>query len=56
MSIDLRYPIPVRSSGVPCALARSVNMPLLTERDSLEIWGYKHVAPPEQEPVFLRLQ
>jgi hypothetical protein len=25
-------------------------MPLLTERDTLGIWGYKHVAPPEQEP------
>jgi hypothetical protein len=33
-----------------CALARSVYMPLLTERDSLGIWSYKHVAPPEQEP------
>ena len=21
-----------------------------TERDRLGIWGYKHVAPPEQEP------
>jgi hypothetical protein len=31
-----------------CALARSVYMPLLTERDSLGIWSYKHVAPPEQ--------
>jgi hypothetical protein len=25
-------------------------MPLLTERYTLGIWGYKHVAPPEQEP------
>ena len=30
---------------------RSVYMPLLTERDRLGIWGYKHVAPPEQEPA-----
>jgi hypothetical protein len=26
-------------------------MPLLTERDRLGIWGYKHVARPEQEPL-----
>jgi hypothetical protein len=25
-------------------------MPLLTEQYTLGIWGYKHVAPPEQEP------
>ena len=25
-------------------------IPLLTERDRSGIWGYKHVAPPEQEP------
>ena len=24
-------------------------MPLLSERNRLGIWGYKHVAPPEQE-------
>jgi hypothetical protein len=29
----------VRSSGAPCALACSVYMPLLTERDTLEIWA-----------------
>ena len=40
----------VRSSGAPCALASSGYMPLLTERVRLGIWGYKHVAPPEQEP------
>ena len=39
-----------------CALARSVYMPLLTERDSLGIWSYKHVAPPEQEPNMLLLR
>jgi hypothetical protein len=25
-----------------------------TERDRLGIWGYKHVAPPEQEPRYRR--
>ena len=25
-----------------------------TERDRLGIWGYKHVAPPEQEPSTTR--
>jgi hypothetical protein len=39
-----------RSSGAPCAVMRSVYMPLLTERDISEIRGYKHVAPTEQEP------
>jgi hypothetical protein len=39
-----------------CALARSVYMPLLTERDSLGIWSYKHVAPPEQEPNMLLIR
>jgi hypothetical protein len=29
----------------------AVYMPLLTERDRLGIWGYKHIAPPEQEPL-----
>ena len=43
-------PIPVRSSGAPCALVRSVYIPLLTERDRSGIRSYKHVAPPEQEP------
>jgi hypothetical protein len=42
---------------ISCALQRSAMcfgafryMPLLTERETLGIWGYKHVAPPEQEP------
>ena len=30
---------------------RSVYMPLLTERDRSGIWSYKHVAPPEQQPL-----
>jgi hypothetical protein len=30
-------------------------MPLLTERDRLGNWGYKHVAPPEQEPSILMM-
>jgi hypothetical protein len=29
---------------------RQSYIPLLKERDRSEIWGYKHVAPPEQEP------
>ena len=40
-----------------CALQRSAMclgrrgcIPLLKERDRSGIWGYKHVAPPEQEP------
>jgi hypothetical protein len=32
------------------ALGLSVYIPLLTERDGSGVWGYKHVAPPEQEP------
>jgi hypothetical protein len=30
-------------------VAPSVYMPLLTERDRSEIWGYKYVAPTEQK-------
>ena len=37
MFIALTIPIPVRSGGAPCAVARSVYMPLLTERDRLGI-------------------
>ena len=25
-------------------------IPLLTERERWGVWGYRHVAPPEQEP------
>jgi hypothetical protein len=28
----------------------AVYMPLLTERDRLGIWGYKHIAPPSKNP------
>ena len=52
---SLTIPMPVRSSGAPCALVRSVYMPLLTERDRSGIWSYKHVAPPEQEPSILMM-
>jgi hypothetical protein len=31
-------------------LRRPDYIPLLTERERSGIWGYKHVAPPEQEP------
>jgi hypothetical protein len=50
MFIALQHQHLPRSSGAPCAVMRSVYMPLLTERDILEIRGYKHVAPTEQEP------
>jgi hypothetical protein len=40
----------LRSSGAPCASGRSVYIPLLTERETWGVWGYRHVAPPEQEP------
>jgi hypothetical protein len=43
-----------------CALQRSAMwfgrpsyIPLLKERDRSGIWGYKHVAPPEQDPRYL---
>jgi hypothetical protein len=32
-----------------CALGGPDYIPLLKERDRSGIWGYKHVAPPEQE-------
>ena len=48
MFIALQHQHLPRSSGAPCAVMRSVYMPLLTERDILEIRGYKHVAPTEQ--------
>ena len=32
------HAIAERSSGAPCALAASVYMPLLTERDTSGIW------------------
>jgi hypothetical protein len=51
MFIALQHQHLPRSSGAPCAVMRSVYMPLLTERDILEIRGYKHVAPTEQEPA-----
>ena len=40
----------MRSSGAQRALMVAVNMLLLTERKNQEPQGYKHVAPPEQEP------
>ena len=46
---SLTTPIPVRSSGAPCALVRLGLHAAPTERDRLGIWGYKHVAPPEQD-------
>jgi hypothetical protein len=51
MFIALQHQHLPRSCGAPCAVMRSVYMPLLTERDILEIRGYKHVAPTEQEPA-----
>ena len=36
---SLTTPIPTRSSGAPCALVRSVYMPLLTERDRFRNLG-----------------
>ena len=50
MFIALQKPIPLSSSGALCALGRPGYIPLLAERDGSGIWGYKHVAPPEQEP------
>jgi hypothetical protein len=40
----------VRSSGAPCALACSVYMPAPNGAGYIRNLGYKHVAPPEQEP------
>ena len=51
MFIALTTLMAVRSGGAPYALDRTSYIPLLTERRQSEYHGYKHVAPPEQEPL-----
>src|SRR5687767_4240199 len=40
----------LRSGGARCVLLATVYIPLPRERDPFRPRGYKHVAPPEQEP------
>ena len=49
MFIAFQYQQPLRSSGAPCALVRALHS-APSGAGWIRIWGYKHVAPPEQEP------